>query len=491
MSLKKLGVGVSTCLLIAMVSVSLPPPIDADGGLLVPYELWANVREGQQIAVVRIMDRDYAQVDLFISILDSTGDSHEVTFFVPLGTKTSHFNAVEKDLLSFDDTHTRFFDTTLRESATTRQRALQVLFAGALLTNGAILVPLWAPVLLSGCGAVEPRPEVTLQTESSQTDIYGIQEDTDLNALIQTTGLPAAVMDTLAKLTGQQIAVVKLQTQPGGRQETGTEEQWRPYSEPGLHLTWVTSLLPAKGGTMYSYPLGTGGAWSMPIEMTRVYITAQAGLDYSVKYPKLGSNKSGYDLRRGSNIYRHYDTAAYAVDEARGEFGRIWRGIYTQSNPADDIVITVKPQSVYSRFLAWIEADLIQYSVFFAVVIGLLVWVLAWRFLMHRFLSKDKEPYPQLNWVGALYYPCVNLLLMIIPGSILYFLFLSGIKVLSLAIVFLIMGGLLIIVFTTKHGDELGVSRGRALAAFVLTSLCGSGTYLVLALAFAWLVNAV
>jgi hypothetical protein len=491
MLFRRTGIITAICLLIALISISLPAPVNADGGIAAPYDLWSYLKEGQQIAVVKIIDRDTAQIDLFISILDSTDDSHEVTFFVPLGMKTTRFNALEQELGVFDQAYTRNLDMKLREGATRNKRVLQVLFSGALLTNGAILVPLWAPVLMTGCGATAQQPEASLQTESSRIDIYSIDDDTDLTALIRTTGLAPSVIDTLEKLSGQQIAVVKLQTQPESGLETGGTASGGPSSEPGLHLSWETALMPEKGGPTYAYPLGTGGAWSKPIEITRVYVTAPEGLDFSVRYPKLGSNKSGYSIIRGSNIYRNYDTVSYAVDEARGDFGRVWRAAYNLSNPTEDIVITVKAQSGYSKFLAWIQTDILQYSFLFALIIGLLVWVLAWRFLMHRFLGMGGEKLPDLGWVGGLTYSGINFLFMIIPGGILYLMFLLGLRVPSLAIVFLFMGGAIIGLFTVIHGSRLGVSRGRAVAAFVLTSLCGSGAYLVLALAFAWLVNAI
>ena len=491
MSLKRLSFAAVICLLITIITISLPLPVNADGGIAAPYDLWSYLKEGQQIAVVKILDEETAHIDLFISILDSTDDSHEVTFFVPLGVKTSNFSALEQNLSVFDTAYTRNLDKTIRDGAIRNKRVLQVLFSGALLTNGAILVPLWAPVLMTGCGAAEPQPEASLQTESSRIDIYGIDEETNLDALIRTTGLAPSVIDTLERLTGQQIAVVRMQTQPRGGQETGSAASEEPSSEPGLHLSWRTSLLPEKGGATYYYPLGTGGAWAKPIEITRVYVTAPEGLDFNIAYPELGSNESGYDMIRGSNIFRDHDTAAYAVDEAMGDFGRVWRATYIQSNSTEDIVITVKQQSGYSSFLTWIQADILQYSFLFAVVIGILVWILAWRFLMHRFLGMGREKYPDLGWVGGLTYTGINLLLMIVPGGFLYLLFLLGLRIPSLTIVFLFMGGVIIGLFTVIHGGKLGVSRGRAVAAFVLTSLCGSGGYLVLALAFAWLVNAI
>jgi hypothetical protein len=311
--------------------------------------LWVNLKEGQQVAVVTILNENTARVDLFISILDKTAQSHEVTFFVPIGTNTSEFYAVEENLLTFDIKATKYLDSILRESADNKKHAVQVLFSGALLTNGALLVPFWAPVLLTGCAATESKPDLTLQTESSQISIYGIDENTDLDALIQTTGLPGSVSDTLSKLKGQQIAVVKLQTHP----QRGTGAGSVPdSSELGIHLSWKTSFVPVASRPTYSYPLGTGASWSKPIELTRVYIVAPRGMDFDVKYPALGSEQSGFDLIKGARISKYYQIPSYAIDEARGDFGRVWRATYTQSNPTEDIVIVAKEQSAMSKFMA-------------------------------------------------------------------------------------------------------------------------------------------
>jgi hypothetical protein len=145
-------------LFIAILAIAVPAPVLADGGPIVSRDLWEYLKEGQQIAVVTINDRDLATIDLFISLLDTTDESHEVTFFVPLGKNASQFNAVERDLSFFDEAVTNALDKKLRDGATNRQRAVQALFSGALMTNGSILVPLWAPMLLTGCAAANPTP---------------------------------------------------------------------------------------------------------------------------------------------------------------------------------------------------------------------------------------------------------------------------------------------------------------------------------------------
>jgi hypothetical protein len=484
----KLRVAVVIFFLAALIAVAIPGPAMADGGPAVTNELWESLKEGQQVAVVTVLDQDRARVDLFISILDKTGQSHEIVFFVPLGMKTSYFNAVEKRLLAFDKQATRHLDRIIRESDTRKRRAVQILFSGALLTNGALLVPLWTPVLLTGCAAMEQKPEVTLQTESSQIAVYGIEEDTNLYALIQTTGLPPAVANTLSRLEGQQIAVVRLQTKPQSEiEETATSGE--PSSEPGLHLSWQTTLVPGESGKTYAYPLGTGDSWPTPIEMTRVYVVAPKDIDFDIQYPRLGSDQSGYDIIEGARISQYFEIPSYAVDEARGDFGRVWRATYTMSNSAEDIIIVAKPQSAYSRFLAYAEDSALLTSLCFAVVIGLLVWVLAWTWLMPRFLWGRAGPKVELRWYHALAYPGINIALMVFPGSVFYLFFLLGMPLPSLLGAFLVLGGAVIGLFWALHSGNLGVSRGRAIGAFIATSLCGSAAYLVLAVVFAVIIN--
>src|SRR4030042_1132633 len=81
--------------------VSTTLPVLADGGPMVDPLLFARLKEGQQVAVIRLRDAATASVDLFVSILDQTGESHEVTYFVPLGINPSELNVYEEDSLVF------------------------------------------------------------------------------------------------------------------------------------------------------------------------------------------------------------------------------------------------------------------------------------------------------------------------------------------------------------------------------------------------------
>ena len=233
-----------------------------------------------------------------------------------------------------------------------------------------------------------------------------------------------------------------------------------------------------------------GAAWSKPIELTRVYITSPKGQDFDVQYPKLGEEHSGYSRVSGSNILEFIETAAYAIDEARDNSGRIWRATYTQSNPTDNVVITLKPESGFSRVQA-AAINITQGPIYlFAFITAILVWVLAWQYIMPLFLKKDPG-YTKVKWYEALLYPAMNLVFIIVPGAILYLAFLIGLAIPALAAQFLLSAGVSIGFFMIVHRDRLGVRRGKAFLAFILTAFSSSAVYLALAAGFAFLVGAI
>jgi len=478
-------------LLVVLLAIALPSPVTADGGPIVNYDLWGQLEEGHQTGVINIIDENSARVTLFISILDRTDVSHEITFFVPIGKNATAFTAYEQDLRSFNQSATNQYDQRLRRSADRKQQVVQALFSGTLLTNGGIFTPLWAPLLLTGCGAAAQQPESVITTDSSEISIYSIDDNTNIDTLIQTTGLPAAVADTLSGLKGQKIAIVKLQTKTAQPAEVNNNDPYyQPASEPGLHLSWNTEPISTDNGKTFTYPLGTGAAWSKPIELTRVYITSPKGLDFDVQYPKLGEKHSGYSRVSGSNILGFIETPAYAIDEARDHDGHIWRATYTQSNPTDNVVITVKPESGFSRFQASAINIRVGYIYVFAFIAAILVWALAWQYIMPLFLKKDPD-YTKLKWFEALLYPAMNIVFIIVPGAIIYLMFLMGMGMLALAAQFLLSAGVSIGFFLLVHRDKLGVGRGKAFTAFILTSLSSSAAYLILAVGFAFLVGAI
>jgi len=257
---------VSTLVIAGFLLVS-PLPARADGGpVLKDPELWAQLKEGQQTAVITLKDDGTVDVDLFVSLLDTSGQSYEVVFFVPLGAEPADFHVIEETSLAFDRKLTEELDEAIREGAQSKKDIRLSLLSAALVINGGWTSVVWFPLLLSGCAA-ETTPMATYETESSRVDIYGLDENTDLEALINTTGLDSSVRATLSRLSGQRVAIVTLQTQPP---LPGGDDSWHPAGQPGIHLAWTTTLVPQSTTAEYSYPLGTGSAWAHPIELTRV-----------------------------------------------------------------------------------------------------------------------------------------------------------------------------------------------------------------------------
>jgi hypothetical protein len=491
-----------TSVVIFMGSTIIPIPVIADGGPMVDPLLFAKLKEGQQVAVIKLQDTSTATVDLFVSILDQTGESHAITYFVPLGTKPNGFQVNEEDSLAFAKLQTANLDSIIFQDYRQDREYIQYLFAGALLTNGVWLTPLWLPMLLSSCAEAPIAPISSFTTESSQVDVFNIDETTDLDSLINTTGLDASVKETLSRLQGQQIAVIKLNTsprltssEPSGSSSTG---------EPGLHLSWGTSLTTNKNSMTYAYPLGTGAAWANPIEMTRVYIVAPADINFKVQYPKLGINRSGFIKNEGRyepRITEYTDVSAYAVDEAFGLSGgqyltlsgdysnsvRIWRATYTNSNSAEDISITVNPKRSLA-FGTFLRQKGTQVALIVGLIVAVLFWILAWYLLVPRLVGKN-APVRGL-WRISLTYIAWNLLLFL-PGGVLYLFVSNGVTLFPLIFMFILFGGASVLIFSIRHLDRLNKVSGKGFQIFAAVTGASGGAYLLFALGYAWLVRAI
>jgi hypothetical protein len=490
----------ATSLIIASLLVSLPSPAIADGGIVSDSVLWAQLEEGEQTAVVTLKGDNTVDVDLFVSLLDSSGDSHEVVFFVPLGTGPSDFNVTEKTSLDFDQELTKELDDALRKQAEDKGNIWLSLLPATLLTNGGWMLAVWIPLLRSGYdwvwglggGGGTPSPE-------------------DLEALINTTGLDPSVQETLSRLAGQRIAVVTLQTQPPSSSDGG--DNWHePTGQPGIHLAWTVALAPQSGSVAYSYPLGTGSSWAHPIGLTRIYVVASAGMDFTARYPRLGTDYSGYSgFRFGifGSIYRirprimdHYDTPTYAVDEATGGFGRIWRATYTQSNSAEDVVITLGPPG---GFLSTVRRSLQGWGIVPTILLGLLIalllWVMAWRYCIPRMLGTEYRWRGSRLWSDSLTYLGINAGVAVFLGfgALAYVIASSigtaGFVALQIVAAMLISAALFglpsILLFVTRQRRELGVSAGRAIAAYIVVVLVANAAYLALAFGYAALAGAI
>jgi hypothetical protein len=353
-------------------------------------------------------------------------------------------------------------------------------------------------MLLSGCSS-PAAPVATFTTPSSQISIFNIDETTDLDALISTTGLNPSVKDALSRLKGQQIAVISLKTSPSTSsiQPSGTTS---PTGEPGLHLSWVTSLTTSKKGQTYAYPLGTGASWASPIVMTSVYVVAPQDLNFEVQYPKLGINRSGFVQNGGKyepSIASYTNVSAYAVDEGTGQLlnngtpapptMRVWRATYTNSNSAKDIIITVNPNHG-TTFGTYLRNKGPGIALIIGILAAILFWILAWYFLAPRLVGKNKHI--QRLWQMSLPYLGLNLVLFI-PGGILLLYFYFGVRIIPLVLLVLLFGFASIRVFVPNQRDRLKEASGKAFKIFFAITAASGVAYLLFAVGYAWLVRAI
>jgi len=213
--------------LLVILTVVIPSLACADGGIIIDdIQVWEQIEEGEQIAVVRLGEDDTAQVDLFVSLHDTSGTSHEIRFFVPLGSQPTGFDVVEEDLTDFATAQIDALNERLQNAARDAmeyQKKVRnsLLWPGLFLAPGAggfrIVLFLIEQAteqatkdifnqISGGLGEVIV-PVTTLQTEHSRIEVYELEHDTNLEALIATTGLHPVVQDTLRRFEGQQIAV--------------------------------------------------------------------------------------------------------------------------------------------------------------------------------------------------------------------------------------------------------------------------------------------
>jgi len=469
------------------------------------------IDEGQQIAVVHLQQDGTAKVDLFISMADRSGQSHQVTFFLPLGVQASDFGVQEETSLAFDLALTERIETRLKAALrndTLYNAGVQAsLLLGSLVTNGAWLVAL--PLLLSSCGGEELAPVATFETPSSQVAIYDMNAETDLQVLIETTGLDPKVKETLAALQGQQIAVVKLQTQP-----VGAEQESAYFSEsigqPGIHLSWRSTLVSHSAEATYAYPLGTGKAWANPIELTRVYVVSPPDLDFRVEYPQIGVDLSGIRETRYRGLAQQArwkiddaEEPAFAVDEAYGDFGHIWRATYIKSNSEQDLVVTLLPD-LSPEMQRAVRRDKMQGVVpgltwTLSLLVGVGAWVVAWRVVIPRRLGvpyrwRERRLYGDaLLW--AVVYPVLNGVVLVAAGflcivpSLLTESIWPAVPLFGLPMMIVALGLGNAYFYARSQAQKLQVTRRRAFGAYLLVVLMANALYVAFAASYGTIVG--
>jgi len=329
-----------------------------------------------------------------------------------------------------------------------------------------------------------------------------MNEGVDIDALIATTGLAEGVRNTLQDLRGQEIAVITLQTQPAAidadRAASGEET-----GQSGIHLTWNTTLAAHPEGSEYIYPLGTGRAWASPIELTRVYVVAPPEIDFKVQYPMLGDDLSG--IESGGVVIMvpqilwsiDYATSpAFAIAEAYGNYGRIWRATFIKSNSDRDISV-IKLAKVSDETRSAIRKNFFRTlstngTWIVSLLVGAAIWLFSWWLVMTRV---GKIPY---RWhesrlykdafLWSVLYPLTTLgivLVILLPALFLH--------VLSIVIFVLVPIGATGFVnaffFSRSHSKKLAVPMRRLFGSYMLTVLLANVLYAAFAIPYAFIMG--
>jgi len=228
-------------------------------------------------------------------------------------------------------------------------------------------------------------------------------------------------------------------------------------------------------------------------------------LDITVEYRQLGDDLSGLGEERHGELVWKIDAAkspAFAVDEAYGEFGHIWRATYVKSNSAQDLVVTSLPgascevQQAVRR--ARVEGVIKPLTWFLAPLAGLAAWVTSWRVVMRRRLG---VPYRWLQ--GKLYryallwaalYAFTSLVALVVyllgAGTLLVpWLDCAVVLILPLMLVFLGLANAWL--FSRLWAERLQVTRGRAFGAYMLAVLMANVLYLAFAVGYSTIVGAI
>jgi hypothetical protein len=301
---------------------------------------------------------------------------------------------------------------------------------------------------------------------------------------------------------------------------SGDDDGWyEPTGQPGIHLAWSTALVRQSASVAYSYPLSTGSSWARPIGLTRIYVVAPPGIDFTAQYPRLGADYSGYysgfaelpfymSYSPSPRIMDHYDRPAYAVDEARGDFGHIWRATYTQSNSSEDVVISLAPPA---GALTTVRRSLVGLgtvpTILLGLLIALLLWVVAWRYFMPRMLGMEYRWRDSRLWSDSLTYLGINagvvlavaIVVPVVAFFVVYFMWfpistselVTALIVAALLVLSVLIGLPGILLFVGRQRRKLGVSRGRAAWAYIVVVLVANAAYLALAFGYAALAGAI
>jgi hypothetical protein len=367
-----------------------------DGMLIARSEVVGSFSEQVQLAVVEVSADHTAQVDLFISLLDTSGEPHEVSFLLPLQADPTEVSVQETFLGPFTAQKTRPLDALLHRATRDAEAVPEAIrragLLGSVFGGPFALAAQWGarPPGLQAAGGFRggsgPHPSRSLRTEHSKVDIYRALDADQLASLAGLGELPESVRSALTAYLGRPFALVELRTDPvPGVGPDGAAIASERH--PGIHLRFDQALLPEDGGRVYHYPLGTGQGWEQPIPLTTVYVTGPDHLSLQVDFPDRPRSTGMLHYKMGKYSWRE-ESIAYAA-----EGRQVHLASYYQANPGEDVAVRLfdeGPSEFAREEHARRWALLTAWTGFPAV--ALLTWLLVFAVLIRPVACRDRRP---------------------------------------------------------------------------------------------------
>jgi len=388
----------------------------ADGGFI-PKEpsAYFSLREDQQIAVIDVLDRENIEVNMFLSLTDRSNTSNEVIFFLPVYEKPRGFMVEEMGYDSFNRNYTKEYDDFIEKNTQWREDAKSRI----LLSSGLGWMTAGGPAFLSllswqlgvfkvgqGMSSTDSlggsrslKPDNVYVTAHSITEAYGVSSEEDLEALLSMSNISEEAKQRVRDYGASYLYLITLKTVPNPEVDSTGYKDVRMNSL-GMHFSFVTN---AKQD-VYAYPLGTGKKWYNTIKLTRVYVRNTRAYSVDIAYPILGQKASWHDYYDLDLYETRYDVSA-AEDEGH----MITRITYLNSNPGDDVVVSIRDAGIVGYLEGvWVSI----WRPFYGIVVPIALFLMPlffWLIFYKRFLGKAAlYPSKMRMYLSGVFYFAIN-----------------------------------------------------------------------------------
>lgn len=363
-------------LLFALLFICLAPAAWTDGFTTYGVRSFNSINETDQVSVIRLEPKRVT-LDMYIGI-DGIPTGQTVTYVLPFWQQPQNFTMTAQQGDDFRKVVIAPLQPQFRHEIRRANRKAVATLIGPYLFGGCMAYAPLTPLGILG-GILFPTfgkhndnlsPYTSTSMPAGSAELYHVSTDHDLQALIAQAGLPAKYDAVLRKYHTAYYAIMRLH----GQADT-----------QGLHFHF-THHATGEAYT-YTYPLGTGGAWSNPIVLTEVYVSCPSGYYLTPTAPTIGENVPYRSLqsRLHNLVTNEFEKQLLEPDSLQPATASVtppvryptaWHRAYYMSNPTDDIIVKFARQPAVPLFTfasRWRDADWMPLPF---IVLGFLLSVL-------------------------------------------------------------------------------------------------------------------